>query len=103
MLHLWDVIQQGFVESLHCVSVHLHTVGDELNEVRDGVVSDVTPRLQWPNCILTNRSNTNNSSAFENRIRAAVRVNKLISSSCQSMDHSEASSLNSSYESLHVY
>lgn len=53
--HLRDVVQQGFVESLYGVSVHLHTVGDELDEVRDGVVSDVTPRLQRPNRTLTNR------------------------------------------------
>lgn len=42
---LWDVIQQCFVKSLYCVGMHLHTVGDELDEVGNRVVSHIAPCL----------------------------------------------------------
>lgn len=42
---LWDVVQQGFVKSLYCVGMHLHTVGDELDEVGDRIVPHIAPCL----------------------------------------------------------
>lgn len=42
---LWDVIQECFVESLDCVGMHLHTVGDELDEVGNRIVSNIAPCL----------------------------------------------------------
>lgn len=42
---LGDVVQQRFVESLHCVGVHLHTVRDQLDEVGNGIVPHVASCL----------------------------------------------------------
>lgn len=44
--YLRVVTQDGFVESLHRVGMHLHTVGDQLDEVGHGVITDVTPCLE---------------------------------------------------------
>lgn len=53
--NLWDVIQQSFVKSLYCVGVHLHAVCDELDEVRNGVVSHVAPCLEgWAETSMRN-------------------------------------------------
>lgn len=43
---LRDVIQQRFVKSLNGVGMHLHAVGDELDEVGNRVISDVAASLQ---------------------------------------------------------
>lgn len=42
---LGDVVQQSFVESLYCVGMHLHTVGDQLDEVGNGIVPHVASCL----------------------------------------------------------
>lgn len=43
---LRDVIQQRFVKSLNGVGMHLHAVGDELDEVGNRIISDVAASLQ---------------------------------------------------------
>lgn len=42
---LRNVIKQCFVESLYCVGMHLHAVGDELDEVGYRIVSHIAPCL----------------------------------------------------------
>lgn len=43
---LGDVVQQSFVKSLYCVGMHLHTVGDQLDEVGNRIVTHIASCLQ---------------------------------------------------------